>query len=435
MNLNELKTIFKSFGCTQIYIKELAENDNSKNQIYFGLGFESLNIIPNQGIIPDTKPSRPGFKAKLDFYWIGDNGDAANAPYAQLILYPQYPEVRFSGFLRGCSKAPSSILTVRQRGRLLLLGTTPTRKVYGFAVSPSNNISKEYRLLNLQPDHGVFAILGILPSTFPSDTREQLIKELRRVHNKGWINSKQLSENGKILPCNAPQCGGFTLEAELGIPKNSRSEPDMYGWEIKQHSVTNFERIETGIITLMTPEPTGGFYKDRGVEKFIRTFGYKDKLGRADRYNFGGIYRADNRHSGTHLTLQLDGYNKEKGIITKPEGSITLTTDRNVIAASWDFASLMSHWTRKHAKAAYVPSQRRTEPCRQYAYGGTIRLALHTDFYLFLKALALGIVYYDPGIKLEGASSSKPTTKRRSQFRIASRHIASLYELVETVVL
>ena len=29
----------------------------------------------------------------------------------------------------------------------------------------------------------------------------------------------------------------------------------------------------------MTPEPTAGIYKDRGVEFFIRKFGYPDKKG------------------------------------------------------------------------------------------------------------------------------------------------------------
>ena len=50
-----------------------------------------------------------------------------------------------------------------------------------------------------------------------------------------------------------------------------------------------------------------------------------------------------------------------------------------------------------------------------------------------LKALACGAVYYDPGIKLEQASSAKPVAKKRSQFRVASKNIAALYETVEVV--
>lgn len=51
----------------------------------------------------------------------------------------------------------------------------------------------------------------------------------------------------------------------------------------------------------------------------------------------------------------------------------------------------------------------------------------------FLKAMARGQIYYDPGIKLENASSSNPKIKRRSQFRIKPVDIQGLYETMEMV--
>lgn len=45
-----------------------------------------------------------------------------------------------------------------------------------------------------------------------------------------------------------------------------------------------------------------------------------------------------------------------------------------------------------------------------------------------LKAVHEGRVYYDPGIKLEGASTGKPRPKKRSQFRVASKDLPALYE-------
>ncbi|NJM54629.1 MAG: hypothetical protein HC841_00690 [Verrucomicrobiae bacterium] len=47
--------------------------------------------------------------------------------------------------------------------------------------------------------------------------------------------------------------------------------------------------------------------------------------------------------------------------------------------------------------------------------------------------VASGSVYYNPGIKLENASTAEPKSKKRSQFRVASRNITALYETVETV--
>jgi hypothetical protein len=60
---------------------------------------------------------------------------------------------------------------------------------------------------------------------------------------------------------------------------------------------------------------------------------------------------------------------------------------------------------------------------------------MQTDFLRLLKALANGTVYYDPGIKVEQVSTDKPTHKGRSQFRVVSRDINSLYRTVKLVTL
>lgn len=208
-------------------------------------------------------------------------------------------------------------------------------------------------------------------------------------------------------------------------------EPDFLG--CKQHSVSSFESMAAGAITLMTPEPTGGFYREQGVEAFVRKFGYADKNDRPDRLNFGGVHRAGERHETTHLTMTLPGYDAAQGNITDANGCIALVSDSGEVAASWAFTGLMAHWSRKHSKAVYVPSQCRKEPQRQYTYGGKVRLAQRTDSLRLLKALSVGAVYYDPGIKLEQASSAKPSHKQRSQFRIASKNISALYETVGLV--
>ena len=181
----------------------------------------------------------------------------------------------------------------------------------------------------------------------------------------------------------------------------------------------------------MTPEPTLGYYKEKGPEAFVRKFGYLDHQGRPDRMNFGGVHKAGIRHATTGLTLLLDGYDL-KGRITNANGAVALVDDSGGIAAGWGFAGLLSHWSRKHAKAVYVPSKRRIEPMRQYSYGPKVRLAERTDSYRLLQAFAGGFVFYDPGIKLENMANV-PRIKRRSQFRIASRSIPELYESVTMV--
>lgn len=65
-------------------------------------------------------------------------------------------------------------------------------------------------------------------------------------------------------------------------------------------------------------------------------------------------------------------------------------------------------------------------------YGDKVMLGTGTDFQFFLKQMALGNIYYDPGIKMENISS-KPKLKKRSQFRIKSEHLRNLYSNSEYI--
>lgn len=226
-----------------------------------------------------------------------------------------------------------------------------------------------------------------------------------------------------------------TLEAELGIIPFGKAEPDYLGNEVKQYTVANLNRITSGTLTLMTPQPTGGYYKTSGVEEFVRKFGYPDMTGKAereDRLNFGGPFRISSFHERTGLTLVLNGFDTATGKITDTGGGITLISKSGVDAATWHFSEIMLHWNKKHAQAVYIPSNCEKAPELSYRYGNLIRIGYGTDFNLCLKALALNKVYYDPGIKLENAST-KPKVKHRSQFRIKSADIESLYHIMKTV--
>jgi hypothetical protein len=347
-------------------------------------------------------------------------------------MYPKYPEVRFSGFLIRCKDAPSDLMTGRIEKRLLFFGINNEGKILGYVAAPDSQIANEFNSMPDLETVGVFSVLTIQNRNIQRDTRYQLLEELKRIHNKGWIKSKKLGPGNEIRPCEAPNCGGYTLEAEFGITPNGYAEPDYLGWEIKQFAVKSFSKYLSSIVTLMTPEPTGGYYVDHGLESFVRKFGYIDKMGRADRMNFGGVHKAGIPHPTTNLTLTLQGFDSEKGMITDISGCIALLGSKDIDAASWSFASLLKHWNRKHAKATYIPSITTMDPERRYFYGNNIMLGTGTDFTFFLKQMSLGHIYYDPGIKLEHIST-KPTNKRRSQFRIKSLHIPNLYRSNEIV--
>jgi hypothetical protein len=431
MNLKNLKSLFADNGCQKIYIKKLSPNDNSKNQVYFGGSFEILNILP----ITEIKTEEAGdwnkerFKATINFSWVSEDGNLYSAPNAQLILYPKYPEVRFSGFLSRCENPPSELMTQRLADRLLFFAVAKNGETLGFVTSPNSEISQEFSKVKSISEHGVFKVIELLQV---ANNKERLINELLRIHQLGWIRSKRLDGNGNLLACEAPNCGGYTLEAELGITPNGYSEPDFLGWEVKQFGVTNFTKINSAVITLMTPEPTDGIYKTEGTETFLRKYGYADKTGREDRINFGGVHKAGMRNQLTNLEMQLIGYDVESGKIRNTNGRIALVDINGTETASWSFSSMLLHWNRKHNQACYVPSLSETEQDRKYKYGNNIILGTGTDFQLFLGQMASGNIYYDPGIKMENVST-KPKIKKRSQFRMKSQYLSSLYKINETI--
>ncbi|MDA8328579.1 MAG: MvaI/BcnI family restriction endonuclease [Betaproteobacteria bacterium] len=428
--LSNLIKMFADRGITRLYMKILAKNNNRKQQIYFGTSFSILSLFPTLGIFPSPNGDNPIFKAKINFWWMMGSGEICNAPGSQLIFYPQYPEVRFSGFLDSCNNGPSDLLdeTTCMAGRLLFLGVHPDGRIIGALLPHTHPVRQEIDQATYLNKIRIFYEIPI-----EGDGRKELLERLKVIHEKGWIDSKRLDSLGNILPCTASQCGGYTLEAEFGISPNGDAAPDFKGWELKQYSVDNFKRVNSSVITLMTPEPTGGYYKTHGVELFIRKFGYPDKMGRVDRLNFGGVHKVGEKHTTTGLTLTLVGFDATDGKILTKSASLSLLTDTGEEAATWTYVDLMNHWNHKHAQTAYIPSLKHIDPRLQYRYGNTVRLGEGVDFLLVLKAMFQGKIYYDPGIKLENASSAKPTTKRRNQFRVKSGDLSSLYLKMEPV--
>src|SRR5690348_2987661 len=109
-DLARLRQLMAANGATRMVAKRLAKNDNSKQQIYLGGSFDVLNILPFGEIYEDSSEKNQILKASLNFRWLQPNGAITSAPGAQLILYPQYPEVRMSGFLQKAKDAPNEMM-------------------------------------------------------------------------------------------------------------------------------------------------------------------------------------------------------------------------------------------------------------------------------------------------------------------------------------
>lgn len=434
-SLKNLASMMVENGVEKFYAKILSENDNSKNQVYLGGGFSALNILPHGEITIDTSNRagsvRDRAKADVSFFWL-DEECLQPAPNAQLILYPKFPEVRMSGFLKGCSKAPSELMRQRLEGRVLFFGVTNDEKIIGYVSAPDDNLTKEF-LSHEFSKAGVFSDITALLKD-GENSKSELLAKLQEIIETGWVPSQRLSKSGTAKPYRAQNAGGYTLEALLGITPNGFAEPDYLGWEIKQYAVNNLQKnTAKSPVTLFTPEPTGGFYTSSGVERFIRRYGYPDTKGRSGRLNFGGIYKNGvDFHHKTGLALNIEGYDSAKQTIVDMNGQITLEDRNGEIAAAWSFAKLINRWKTKHAKAAYIPSIKRASPV-EYRFGPKITLYEGTDFLTFLKYLSAGDIYLDPGLNLQTDKTGKPKTKSRNQFRVKHTKLNNLYDSYENI--
>lgn len=433
-NIDDIVKAMKAFGATSFYCKPLAENDNTKQQVYLGGSFEVLKQLPFSQIHSDAGIKTPNFKAAINLFWINPAGLAEQASGAQLILYPDYPEVRLSGFLRGCSLAPSKLMQpipkpLRQYnngpdGRYLFFGVTPDSKIFAYLAASHSTVSSE-AVQKIGND--TFSPNGVLFQIYEEeklDSRTILLEHLREIHHAGWHNSIRLSKDGHVMPYTAQNGGGYTLEALLGIKPNGESAPDFMGWEIKAYSRSR--------ITLMTPEPDSGFYGENGVAAFVRKYGRKLP---DDVLYFTGTHKAGQQCKASGQTLSLDGFDANKGKITKVDGGIHLIDETGNISASWTFSGLISHWSRKHSAAAYVHYEKKSVPLIQYLYKSPVLLGTNTDFNFFLSSLSRGEIVYDPGSKITNASAQRSQVKARSQFRMNVGNLNHLYQSFEPVVL
>lgn len=447
ISLDYLIKIMQGCEVNKIYVKKLAPNDNSKNQPYFGAQLTDVSFLPVGELVPsETTSDKPRnksrkikYQASVSMAWVDSEGNIFDAPHTKLIFYPQYPEVRFSGFLKGSQVDAGEWMDPRRlgraEGRWLVLGVSPTGKVFSYLVVPESRLEKELRDSDMISFNSVFSIIDLTQISGETNTKDSLLIKLREIHELGWVTSRKLNTDGTYSNYMAQNGGGYTLEALLGVSPNGIAEPDYLGWEVKQFSVKEFPLKGVGPTTLMTPEPDGGFYGINRVLEFVKRYGYPDQKGKKGRMNFGGVHYCGKRTSKTGLTMLIEGFDPENIQITDAKGFIGLVDENDQVAASWSFAKIMEHWKKKHSQAVYVASMKRLSPSGgvEYRYGKDIELGTGAEFQRMLYSIHSGFLYYDPGIKVENIDTPRPRSKARSQFRIKHNYLSSLYKNYEFV--
>lgn len=440
-SLPQLAASLRGVGCTQAFLKPLALNqDNEKNQIYFGGASLLTQLMPGdlrlRGVSTSTSKrlsaaGSPIIEVALRFSWLWPGGPRSSAPYAKLIEYSQYPEVRFSGFLKGCARAPRALRRTEQDvfgQRVLVIGISG-EECFGTVVTQKHNPALVAELLSqpVSPIHSLLRSLDLGGVAGGLD-EAQLLNELRSLVSKEYtprvldsIGAEPRASQG------GGQFGGWTLEALLGIPRNGDAAPDKYGFEVKSVSGSK--------VSVITSEADCGFRAEHGVRAFVDRYGHESAKTSGKRV-FNGIHRCWAPNGQTGARLEIDHWNRETHLPTGTgDPEVLLLDSDDAVMAGWSFDHLGQHWAKKHAGAVYVQTQSiHTDDdgkADAYVFGPRVCLGLGTNVVRLLEAISRGIVHLDPGDRIGNDGRVKARTQWRVNGNVSSNLPARLQPLYD----
>lgn len=454
----------QKLGADLAVLKVLPKNANDKNQVYFASSFSSLHKIfdlklAERGASTSHKSTaQPGSHIPeavfSSFEWLKSDGSRVRARNVKVIVYTQYPEARLSGFLSVDDTMPQSLSVSFTKAnpetkRVLVLGRLPGGRCLAMiCLDPTDALLAEINALERLEGSRVCRKLSI-QQNYGEKLLTQLAVIVAQPH-KGC----RLDSRGRTLPFNGTQVCGYTLEHALGIVPNSGKDGDLYGIELKTHTLRR--------ATLFTPEPDFGLYAEN-FESFMRTYGYETKGGKEFRVT--GIHRANVRCRKSGLTLKVQEYHlanpsdpesdwlrDESGnrvpfpydpstsLTSKMEAvEVVLVDDAGFTAAGWSLERLMNNWGAKHNKAIYLAATKQTNPVAQefaegfefqVAYSPRVIFCEGSSAERMLKAIADGIIFLDPAPKYVPSDASQ--NKRRAQWRVHDI-ISAVEHLYESV--
>jgi hypothetical protein len=452
-SLAQLEDKLKELGADYALLKELPKNANDKNQIYMAADLRvihpafSLEFQDRGASTSRTKrKSVPGRRIPeavfTNFSWLRSDGREVPAKCVKAIIYAQYPEARLSGFLSTENTMPRA-LTVEytkehpKSKRLLIIARRASGSAVGiFVTFPSVDLLAEIKALP-----GAYGSKVCKEITLNLGRAERLESDFKTILGKSFDGCR-LDSHGNTLPFNGTQVCGYTLEHALGIKPNSDQHGDIYGIELKVHTMPK--------VTLFTPEPDFGEYAD-DFNAFMVRRGYMNENG---DYRLTGIHRAGIRCKKSELTLKVRTADTDKHTNEvryadyDPESSFTaqmdslevvLLDDHGEVAAGWSLERILNNWDNKHNEVVYVSAVRSNQEDEarlaigykfKVAFGRDVTWCSRSSAQRLFNAIQKGTVFLDPAPKYCPDDPSR--NKRRSQWRVSNidRAVNELYEIV-----
>lgn len=240
-------------------------------------------------------------------------------------------------------------------------------------------------------------------------------------------HSSRINRGGRIEPFTGSQGGGYTLEALLGVAANGNKAPDRHGFEIKSFSGSR--------ISLMTPTPDLGFQGTHSFREFMERYGNPAVNG--DRsLRFTGLHKCGTINAKTGLGMRVAGYDPQEDRFGDTTGiAVELYhAETGELAAAWSLEKLANCWNAKHANALYIAfSARDGESLKEYQYAARWAQGRGTDVWKLLRAIARGVVFYDPADTIYADNRAKVRPQWRINASQLGHAMTLLYSEASTV--
>lgn len=261
-----------------------------------------------------------------------------------------------------------------------------------------------------------------MPTTLKLISKEDLIREFKKIEAKGWIQvpANRRNNDGSV---------GNLLEDLLGIPENNLPIPNAAEWELKAQRAST-----TSLVTLCHMEPSPRAAK-LVPNMLIPNYGWP-------HIGAGGIYPADERSFRATLNATTFTDRGFKVNVNRKEERIEIIFDSKKCDVSrhsdwlnevnnnvglgpfptlpyWGFNDLYTKVGTKLINCFFVQAETKREGGSIYYHYNSVLMLKGVDKSKFIDAIENGIVFVD----FDARTGHNHGTK----FRIKNKDIPSLY--------
>lgn len=257
-------------------------------------------------------------------------------------------------------------------------------------------------------------------------TKPQLIAELKKIADKGWIENRRHGNQGGI---------GNTLEDLLGIAENNLPIPNAAEWELKSQrintsSLTTLFHIEPspraiGFVPQLLLPMYGWKHKEAGKKYPLTEMSFRQTIHGNSPSDRGFMVKIDREEKKVLISFNANKVSeKHQSWLDKVEKNIGL--EELNPQPYWGFDDLSNKAGTKLLNCFYVQAESKKENGKEFYHYKKVLMLQKFNFEGFLNALDKGNILVD----FDARTGHNHGTK----FRMRQNCLPDLYEKVTVIV-